>query len=191
MIAAHDITYVDFETEAIEDRPKYPPKPVGVAILEPGNAQARYLAWGHPTGNNTTKQQAYEVLARLWGDAGNTRRVLGYYNAKFDLEVARVHFGLALPPAEAIDDALILAVLKDSRKLNHQLKTLAQEWLGVPATERDELKAWVLANVPEVGRKKSSWGAYISRAPGDLVGRYAQTDATMTCLLYTSPSPRD
>jgi hypothetical protein len=29
--------YLDFETEGIEARPKYPPKPVGLAIYDPEN----------------------------------------------------------------------------------------------------------------------------------------------------------
>jgi hypothetical protein len=48
---------VDFETHAIGRRPKYPPEPVGVAIALPGR-KARYLAWGHPVGNNCTEEQA-------------------------------------------------------------------------------------------------------------------------------------
>jgi len=179
MILARDITYVDFETEAIAPRPDYPPEPVGVAILEPGK-DATYYAWGHPTGNNCSKDQAHQILRKLWEDAMGMRRTLGFYNAKFDLCVARERLGLDLPPATQVDDALILAVLKDPRKLNHQLKPLAKEWLGIDPVERDELQAWILANVPEVGRKKSSWGAYISRAPGDLVGKYACMDVKLT-----------
>jgi DNA polymerase I-like protein with 3'-5' exonuclease and polymerase domains len=177
---ARDITYVDFETEAIEDKPKYPPAPVGVSILEPGDAQATYLSWGHPTGNNCTKEAAFQRLSKLWQDAYGLRRVLGYYNAKFDLEVARVHFGLDLPPPEQVDDTLVLAVLKDARRLNHQLKPICKDWLGSDVGERDELKAWIIANVPEAKRKKSTWGAYICRAPAELVGRYACADVTLT-----------
>src|SRR6266436_2775589 len=170
-----EIVYVDFETEAILPRPDYPPKPVGVAILEPGREE-EYLAWGHPTGNNCTFESASRRLRALWEGAGSgggpVRWVLGTYNFKFDAEVARTHLGLALPPPEGTDDALILGVLKDPRKPNHKLKTLVKDWLNVEAPERDEAKDWILANCKEqIGRKKSSWPAYISKAPGDLIGR--------------------
>ena len=50
--------------------------------------------------------------------------------------------------------------------------------------ERDELKEWILANVDEARRKKSTWGAYISRGPVELVGKYAAADVRLTSKLY-------
>ena len=73
------ITEYDFETEAIESRPVYPPKPVGFAIHEEG-VVSRYYAWGHPTENNTTFEAARAVLktiltSRTCGSSSTMRRL--------------------------------------------------------------------------------------------------------------------
>ena len=52
---------IDFETDAIMARPKYPPRPVGVAICDLEGkkiSNKRYLAGAHPTKNNSTKAAA-------------------------------------------------------------------------------------------------------------------------------------
>jgi DNA polymerase I-like protein with 3'-5' exonuclease and polymerase domains len=54
--------------------------------------------------------------------------------------------------------------------------------------EQDAVKAWVLANVPEA--KGSDWGAYISRAPGKLVGEYAIGDTDRTRALFDYLYPK-
>jgi DNA polymerase-1 len=106
-----------------------------------------------------------------------------FHNGKFDLDVAQVHFNLPTPPHHQWHDTMLLAYLYDPHSRAIGLKQQAEIHLGTPATERDELKAWVLANVKEA--KKGDWGAYISKAPGDLVGRYAAGgDAEMTLALY-------
>jgi len=166
---ARDIVFLDLETEAIGPRPlHYPPRPVGCAILEPGK-KPEYLAWGHPSGNNCKLEDVLPQLKRLWAIGP----VLSFYNAKFDLEVAQVHLGLPMPPAERIDDPMVLAVFKDSRLYNYQQKTLLKMWLKKTQEERDELKLWIWAKFKEeLGRKKGTqWGRYICAAPGDMVGR--------------------
>ena len=52
----------------------------------------------------------------------------------------------------------------------------------MPPEEQEELKEWILRNVPEA--KGSDWGAYICRAPGGLVGRYADGDVIRTNGLF-------
>ena len=56
---------IDFETQGIEGRPKYPPIPVGVSIKYPGK-KAKYWAWGHPTGNNCCWSDAAAELKKAW-----------------------------------------------------------------------------------------------------------------------------
>ena len=79
-----------------------------------------------------------------------------------------------------------------------KLKPAAERLLGMRAEERDVVKEWILANVPEMqkkypwpkvtrwGRKfkKPDWGAYICRAPGAMVGKYADGDVVRTKLLF-------
>lgn len=176
-----DVIVVDFETEAIESRPSYPPVPVGVALKHPADARPYYLAWGHPSGNNITKRDAQRRLHSIWRDP--LPKLL--HNAKFDLDVAETH--LELPPLrwEAWHDTLFLLFLTDPHAVSLSLKPSAERILHVKAKERDALRDWILANVPEAKAKPKAWGAYISRAPAGLVGRYAaQGDVAMTLGLF-------
>src|SRR6185295_8942121 len=146
-----DPVSVDFETEAIEPRPHYPPKPVGVAIKYPGK-KAKYLAWGHPTGNNTTKEAATRELADIF----SKQRVV-FHNAKFDIDVAATHLGIPFPAR--LEDTMLLGFLDDPHSRQLGLKPMSIKYLGREPTERDELKEWILANVPGAAQKKAQWGA--------------------------------
>ena len=166
---------IDFETESIEARPAYPPKPVGVA-LKYGRFK-KYLAWGHETGNNCTKKQAITELKDLYRDT-----IPIFHNSAFDLDVAETHLGLKLP--DEFEDTLILAYLANPREETLSLKPLSEKYLGIPPEEQALLKDWIITNVPEVKRKKSQWGAYICRAPVSIVGPYAKQDVNMTWNMF-------
>ena len=56
---------VDFESEQILPRPRYPPRPCGVALKWPGK-KGLYYAWGHPTQNNCSYDEALLALAEAW-----------------------------------------------------------------------------------------------------------------------------
>lgn len=176
-----DVIVVDFETFAIEPRPAYPPVPVGVALLD--GRSARYLAWGHPAGNNATRVDAVRALRAVWRDP----RPKLFHHAKFDLDVAETHLGLPWLPWERVHDTLFLLFLANPHRAKLNLKEAALEELGVPPTERDRLRAWVLENV--LGATPKTWGAYIARAPGDLVGTYAEGDVTRPLGLYRKLYP--
>ena len=166
---------VDFETKKIEDRPVYPPRPVGVAIY--AGRQRRYYAWGHPTENNCTKAEAIKALRPVYRDYECV-----FHNAAFDIEVGEVHLGLRRPAV--FHDTVFLAYLVDPRFDNLQLKWLADTLLDMPPDEQEELRDWILANVPEAAAKPKQWGAYISEAPGKLVGKYAIGDVVRTLKLF-------
>ncbi len=166
---------VDYETKMIEDRPVYPPVPVGVAV-KVANTQ-RYYAWAHPTENNCTKAQAIKVLRPIY-----KHYECIFHNAAFDMEVGETHLGLRRP--KVFHDTVFLAYLVDPRFDNLQLKWLADHLLDMPPTEQEELQEWILANVPEAAKKPSKWGAWISEAPGRLVGRYAIGDVVRTLRLF-------
>lgn len=167
---------VDFETEGIEPRPTYPPKPCGVALWVPGEAP-RYMAFAHDTGNNATEGQARETLERVYRE----RPVL-FWNGKFDLDVGETHLGL-LPQREVLD-SMVEAFLALPHRFSLGLKEVANDELGDPPDEQDALKAWILVNVPGAKKKKKEWKKHIARAPGRLAGKYAVDDVVKTRRLH-------
>lgn len=173
---------VDFETDAIQGRPFYPPKPVGVSIKLPGK-KSQYFSWGHPSGNNCSKADAVRNLKVIW----KRGQPILFFNSKFDVDVAESHLGLPRLNSEDYHDSMFMMFLRDPHSRDLGLKPLAERFLGEAPEERDELKEWVLKNVKTAEGKKiapSQWGAYISQAPGDLVGRYAMGDTDRTWALW-------
>jgi DNA polymerase-1 len=165
---------IDFETRAITGSGA-PPEPVGVAIKEPGRA-ARYLSWGHPTGNNCLWDEARNELFRLWG------RPLLFHNAGFDILIAMEYFGLPFP--QRYDDTLWVAMFADPYSPTLALKPLAERYLRLPPDERDDVRDWLVAQ--KIVRKSATkgWGAHIADAPGELVGKYAVGDVSRTAQLW-------
>lgn len=172
---------VDFETKGIQSRPEYPPVPVGVSLMEPGEKKPRYLAWGHPEGNNCSKEDARRVLAKVWRD----ERPKLFHNGKFDEDVAETHLGLPLLPWNKMHDSLFSLFLMDPYAHNLGLKPSAIKHLGVRARGQELAREWIIRNVPEARRKPSTWGAYICMLPGALAARYAADDVTFTGRLHT------
>jgi hypothetical protein len=112
---------LDFETEGIEARPKYPPVPVGLAIFDPlSEFPDGYHAFGHITGNNTTKEKVHDILTKIYASG----RPILFHNAMFDLDVIETHFGLPIPDHHLIHDTLILAFLNDPHVDSLSLKEL-------------------------------------------------------------------
>lgn len=172
-------TVVDFETEAIAPRPKYPPRPVSVSVKEPGKPP-QFWAWGHPVGNNCSRRDAELRLRALW----RSGEPLLFHNAKFDLDVAETHMGVRRLPWDRVHDTMFLAFLRDPDSETLSLKPLWSETFGRRAKARDLLQEWIVANVPEARAKPKSWGAYISRAPAQKVGPYACDDTKMPEMLF-------
>jgi DNA polymerase I-like protein with 3'-5' exonuclease and polymerase domains len=172
---------LDFETEAIERRPQYPPKPAGVAIKWSAQKINKYYSWAHDSDNNCTKADAQKVLC----DAYRSGEPLLFQNGKFDTDVAATHMGLPVPSWERIHDTLFLLFLENPHATSLSLKPSAQRLLGIKPSERDALHTWITTNIPAAKRKPSEAGAYIARAPGSLVGRYAlQGDVRSTEKLF-------
>lgn len=169
-------TTLDWETEKICPRPQYPPKPVGLAIKRPGQRKGTYMAFGHPVENNCAKEEAFAV----YRDIVNGTEPLLFQEGKFDIEVGQKHVPgcQRLPDRFRIHDTKYMLFLRNPHSMSLQLKPSAAEYLGMPPDEQDELKDWILKNVK--GAKASDWGAYISLAPGKLVGKYAIGDVVRT-----------
>jgi DNA polymerase I-like protein with 3'-5' exonuclease and polymerase domains len=174
---------VDFETEAIEDRPKYPPVPVGVSIRPPGG-QPRYYAWGHPTGNNTTKDRVALILSDIW----RSGREIVFHNAKFDLDVAEVHFGLPSLPWHLVHDTMFLVFLHDPHADSLSLKPSAERILEMPPEEQDAVQAWLYEH--KVIKKNQHPGPFIAKCDGRVVGRYANGDVDRTWKLFNRLLPK-
>lgn len=169
---------IDFETEGIEARPSYPPKPVGVALRVPGE-KAEYLAWGHPIENNCSRAHAIQRLKKVWNvAAGNV-----FHNGKFDVDVGETHLGLGPVAPERYHDTLFLAFLSDPHAPSLSLKPLAERRLGLKPVERDAVRDWL---VEQRLATKKNWGAHICRAPGRLVGAYAIGDVARTGKLFAN-----
>lgn len=174
-------TTVDFETDKAGKRPDYPPRPVGVAIRQP-SGEKKYLAWGHPTGNNATIAQARAELV----DAYKTGPVL-FHNGPFDLDVGEAHMGLPMP--KQVEDSMFMAFLDDPYEKDFALKPLSEKKLGIKPKERDRLKDWIIDNVKGAKRSGKKWGEHIAAAPGDMVAPYAIGDVDRTFQLYEHYAP--
>lgn len=177
---------VDFETDGIEGRPTYPPKPIGVSIKYPGK-KAKYYAFDHASKNNCSKNDAREALK----DAYAHKEGLLFQNGKFDVDVAEVHFGLKVPAWQLVHDTLFLIFLDDPHQQTFSLKPTAERLLNRPPEEQDEVAEWLLKHQPVEGIKISkgktsqhNYMKYLRYAPGDLVGKYANGDTERTEALF-------
>lgn len=175
---------VDFETFGIEERPHYPPVPVGVAIKLPGQP-SRYYAWGHREGNTCTYQEAAAALAKAW----RCKDGVLFHNASFDLAVARVHFDLPLP--KTIHDTMVLLFLDNPHRRSFGLKQVCAEDFQLAPDEQDAVREWLLEHQPVPGitiskapKGKHPAGAYTAWAPPSVVGPYAEGDTDRTWLLF-------
>jgi DNA polymerase I-like protein with 3'-5' exonuclease and polymerase domains len=179
-------TVIDFETKKIEDRPAYPPEPVGVAIKLPGK-KSRYYSWGHPTKNNCTKQQAIKALAAIWSEPDERGGDgLLFQNGKFDIDVAVTHMGMAQPRWDQIHDTMFLLFLDDPHQRELGLKESAARLLDWPAEEQEAVMTWLLEHQPvpniKLSKSKSSdlyWG-----------GEYACGDVDRTEAIFQLLYPK-
>lgn len=166
----------DFESYGIEERPKYPPKPVGLAIYIEGTEPV-YYAFGHPIENNCTEEFAKQKLKELFE---NPDYEVIAHNLPFDAAIAEEKWGLTVP-WERAHDTMVLAFLQDPFG-ELSLKPLAEKWLQMPPEERDAVKDWLIKH--GVCRDIKGWGAFICKAPGALVGSYAIGDVVRTLQLF-------
>lgn len=190
---------LDAETWRIQERPAYPPRPVGWAIKWP-QQPSRYWAFGHATNNNCTENEAKEAL---W-EALQSPYFLLFHHAGFDLDVIDKWLGQriggAFLPWDRIHDTEFTAFLCDPHARSHGLKELATQHLNWPPDEKDEIATWVWdhRNLLEqetgikVNRTKrngivmaSNAFEFVPYVPGDLTGKYACGDTDRTDGIFT------
>lgn len=204
------VTTIDFETDPIQPRPEYPPRPVGVSIRRFKDKKSKYYAWGHYTGkNNCTREEAMRALAEAWADREQGARLL-FQNAQFDVDVAVTHCNMPMPSWDEIDDTMFLLFLWDPHAPDLQLKPAAERVLGLAPDEKDEMVDWLVTNKKrliaetDIARwtdskgkayinSKAKLGALVAYAPGDIAGRYAcgDTDRTLGLFQYLWPRIHD
>lgn len=190
---------IDFETHPIEDRPRFPPEPVGVSIRWTGG-ERRYFAWGHPVGNNcpgppVELRQFFELAA-----AGECP--LLFHNAKFDLAVACEGLGLPMPRWDMVHDTQILLFLADPHSRTLELKPAAEALLGWAPEEKDAVGDWVWenrvrlreaypgSNITRSGGKVNRLYEWFARVPADVLAPYANGDVERTFRLFEFLYPR-
>jgi DNA polymerase-1 len=184
-----EVIVIDAETKGIERRPDYPPKPVGVSIILPGEKPV-YYGWGHPTKNNCNEREGHAALAKAYALSKRHKLPMLFQNGKFDVDVFETHCGLAMPDWSMIHDTLYLIALHDPHAKTFSLKPASERILGMKPEEQDKVKGWVLSNKRAIEAKlgvtftPSEWGAYICEAPGDIVGKYANGDTIRTLKLF-------
>lgn len=175
---------VDFETDAIDSRPRYPPKPVGFSIKFPEDRKSRYYAWGHPINNNCSRNDARKVLLGAW----KSGQPILFHHAKFDCDVAETHLDMPPLPWHRVHDTMYLLFLYDPHAKSLSLKPAAEKILGMPPEEQEAVRQWLIDN-KIVKKNDSKWGAHIAKAPGDLVGVYADGDTMRTLKLFNKIYP--
>lgn len=180
------IPTVDFETHPIEARPHYPPKPVGVSILLPGEKKAKYYAWGHPTENNCSLKDGIRAVKAAYN---HTKEGVLFHNGKFDVDVAETHLSIPLPPRERIHDTMFLLFLDNPHALDLKLKPSAFRLFGMAAEEQDAILQWAIRE-GLLARNAKNAGHLIWRAPGKLVGDYANGDTIRTAKIFKYLYPK-
>ena len=162
------VTTLDFETEGIEGNPLIdPPKPVGLAVRWPSGTKEYLTDWAD--------------MAHTFDGAVRTGPVL-FYNAPFDLSVARHWFNIPWPHWSQVHDAMYLVYLHDPYAKRLSLKPSAERILGIPPDEQDACKEWVMKNVREA--KESDWGRWLCKVPVEILAPYAKQDVEDTYLLW-------
>src|SRR5690606_23750968 len=82
-----------------------------------------------------------------------------------------------------IHDTHFLLFLADPHAKSFSLKPAAEKYLGMPPEEQEAVRDWVVDH-GIVKKNDTKWGAFISKAPGKLVGRYADGDVIRTRKLF-------
>lgn len=192
MRKAPPVITADFETHGIAARPKYPPKPVSLALKWPDKREYQLMAWGHGDGTKTFGNNCTEKEARAeYKKARDSKYGMLFQNGMFDTDVAETHWEIPLKDDPRLThDTMFLLFLWDPHSPSLALKESAHRLLGIAPDEQDDLKEWILANVPEAKRKPSTWGAYIWMAPYRIVRPYHKGDLTRTLGLFDWLWPR-
>lgn len=171
---------LDFESDAIEARPKFPPRPAGLSIgIEGGDVN--YYAFGHllqPQENNCS----IDLVRKILRDYFNLEELeFVFHNAPFDCSIIEERLDIPVPWHRVHDTMLQAFLLDPYGELS--LKPLAERYLGEAPVEQDAVREWLI-RAGIVSRASKEWGAHIAKAPPSIVGPYACGDVRKTLRLY-------
>lgn len=111
-----------------------------------------------------------------------------FHSAKFDIAVVTHWFGFPEPDPLLVNDTTYLIFLDNPHAASLSLKPSAERILGQKPEEQDILRDWILGHV--IGATKKNFGAYICRAPVEIVGPYAIGDVDRTHALFAHLMPK-
>jgi hypothetical protein len=174
-----EVTF-DFESKEIQNRPDYPPAPVGLAvyITEGPYKQTHYYAWAHPDGNNCHEDDAKHLV---WSLAQDPSTFWIAHNTAFDAGIIEEKWHLDFPWERSADTMLLAFLHNPYGELS--LKPLAAKHLHLPPEEQDAVQQWLIRH-GVVRSNDKQWGAHISKAPASVVGPYAIGDVIRTKGLF-------
>lgn len=182
-IRVPQVAVLDFETDGIESRPRFPPVPRSFSLQRPGERKPTFYAWGHPEGNNCEESKAREIIRDLWRWAAQEGNALLGQNMKFDCDVAETHFGVPRLPWDRVHDSMFLLFLHDPHAQSLSLKPAAERLLGMAPEEQDKVRQWLVEH-KFVKANQNGAGAFICKAPGKVVAPYANGDVIRTKKLF-------
>jgi len=207
---------IDFETLPFNPD-NTPPKPVGVAVKE-DNQPAIYYHWGHQPvemwrGERGVNLESFMAVGRAskriiqtthQNAMRNLEMLLHRYNevllhnALFDLSLPVTERVRAILEHKIVHDTSWLLFLVDPNARELGLKPSSDRWLGVPPTEQDRMRDWLVEHVKRTAFERDALGmqtprqnpsAWTAFAPPRIAGRYAIGDVDRTKKLYDKLRP--
>jgi len=158
---------------------------VSVAYRINGEVYAHYFSLQHPDTENIDR----DAMVRWLKDHIASGVHFITQNGGFDWGWLSTDLGVAMPPAEQLEEIGALATIVDENRYHYGLDALCQ-WRGIPGKDEAALLEGcaALGLIPK-GRKKFNPQAHIWRLPARFVHRYAEQDAVSTLLLFESLDP--
>ena len=175
-LSRYDEVDIDTETTGLSSRDRA----AGLSVWLPDQT-GYYVRWGHEAGGNNCTRAEYQD----WARRELTNKTVGLFNAGFDLRMLAyddIWLFSNVGDANRLHDAGVMAPLYNELEPNFRLNTLGTKYCGAPKLEDSRLDDWCASafggKPTHRAQVKNYW-----RAPGDLVEKYAITDAKNTHLL--------
>jgi DNA polymerase I-like protein with 3'-5' exonuclease and polymerase domains len=158
---------------------------ISVAWHEAGEIRAVYIPLRHPDTDNVPRENVICWLADLFASGV---RIVGQ-NLLYDLGWIWADFGIAMPPADRLEEIGALAAMIDENRRSYSLDNLCA-WQGLPGKDEAGLRDAIEARLGiKPGVRKNKAQAYIAQLPARFVGPYAEQDAAATLALFEALNP--
>jgi DNA polymerase I-like protein with 3'-5' exonuclease and polymerase domains len=158
---------------------------VSVAWCEGETVRAEYFPIRHPDTANVDSAQLFRWLRDL---IAADVRIVGQ-NTLYDFGWLGAEAGIAMPPAERLEEISALATLVDENRFKYGLDELCR-WRGLPGKDDALLHQGIEAlGLVTNKRKKIIPQSHLWQLPARYVGPYAEQDAISTLELFESLDP--